>query len=495
MKLSNLAKYRHIVIQCHNIPDADTIGAGFALQCYLRSLGSDAILVYGGPAAIQKPSLIMLLELMNIEIAHITELPPLTELLITVDCQRGAGNVQNFPLPENSDFVVIDHHRPEITEGENTIIRPHLASCATLVWDLLNHEGFAMDNRIQNALFYGLYTDTNGLSELRHPLDRDLAELPSDAGLIRKLKNAAITLEELDVVGGALRGREIIRNIGLFRAEPCDANLLGFTGDIAQQVAHLDCCVVYCAQQHGLKLSVRSSTREIMANEITAFICRETGSGGGNIEKAGGFMSFRSIAETAGDMPPEDYLRSRVYAYLDNYNLIYADENDIDFGAMPLYKKLPRSVGFAKSTDIFPAGTKVTVRTLEGDVDTVSNANIYLMIGIQGEVYPIKKDRFEASYRILDKSYLTEAEYIPAIINRLTGERREVLPFAQTCVPKDSKLIRARKLTKDTKVFTDWDMEKYFVGSIGDYLTANEDNHSDCYIVRGDIFADSYEAV
>jgi hypothetical protein len=38
-------------------------------------------------------------------------------------------------------------------------------------------------------------------------------------------------------------------------------------------------------------------------------------------------------------------------------------------------------------------------------------------------------------------------------------------------------------------------MGKYFYGGVGDYLAANEDNHDDCYIIRSDIFADSYEAV
>lgn len=495
MELKNLAKYKHIIIQCHDIPDADTICSGFALQCFLRSFGAESALVYGGAAEIAKPSLMMLLEMLKIEIAHADRLPPETDLLVTIDCQRGAGNVQSFELPETATVVVIDHHRAEIPEGDNVLIRPHLASCATLVWDLLRAEGFKMDRRVQNALYYGLYTDTNGLSELRHPLDRDLAELPNDAGMIRKLKNAAITIEELDIIGGALRDREAIGNIGLFCARPCDANLLGFSSDIAQQVDSLDCCVVYCAQKHGLKLSIRSSAREIMASEIAAFLCRDAGSGGGNIEKAGGFLSFAKIAENKGNIAPEEYLRSRVRAYLNNYELIYAGENDIDFAAMPLYRKLPRPVGFAGSADIFPDGTKITVRTLEGDIDTVTGGDIYLMIGIQGEIYPILRERFEASYAASDEPYSKEAEYLPTVLNRISGERREVLPFAKNCVPKDSKLVRAEILEKDTKVFTYWDTEKYFYGVKGDYLVANEDNHNDCYIVRKDIFLDSYDPV
>ncbi|MDR1615993.1 MAG: DHH family phosphoesterase [Syntrophomonadaceae bacterium] len=493
MKLKELAKYRHITIQCHDIPDADAICSGFALQCYLRSFGADAGLIYGGTAKISKPSLLILLDMLNIEISHAEELPPETDLIITVDCQRGAGNVKNFDIPLGAAVVVIDHHRPEIPENENTIIRPHLASCATLVWDLLRKENFAMDNRIQTALYYGLFSDTNGLSEARHPLDRDLAEIQHDAGLIKKLKNSAITPDELDIISGALRKREIIENIGLFQAQPCDPNLLGFTSDIAQQSVGIDCCVVYCLQRHGIKLSVRSGAREIMASEIAGHICRGAGSGGGNIEKAGGYIGFKELAEISGGTAPEDYLKNRVKNYLDSYTLIYAGNNSVNFGAMPLYKKLPLPAGYAKSTDIFPEGSKITVRTLEGDIDTVADKDTYLMIGIQGEVYPILREKFENGYTVSDNKYLRKAEYIPTVLNRVTGERAEITPAAKSCIPREGKIVRAEMLAKDTKVFSYWDTERYFYGGKGDYLVANEGDYGDCYIVGRDIFAESYE--
>jgi phosphoglycolate phosphatase len=495
MELKKLAEYRHIVIQCHDVPDADAIASGFALQCFLRFLGREAALVYGGSAEISKPNLLLMLEMLDIRAEHIAALPPDTDLLVMVDCQRGAGNVQSFILPETAALAVIDHHRPQMPEGENILIRPHLASCATLVWDLLNREGFVMDRRIQNALFYGLYTDTNGLSELRHPLDRDLAEMPNDIGLIRRLKHSAITLDELDIIGGALREREVVGNIGLFRMELCDANLLGFTSDIAQQVARMDCCVVYCEQKHGLKLSIRSSAREIMASEIAEFLCRGVGSGGGNIEKAGGFMSFKGIAEVSVGQSPVECLRLRVHAYLGNYDLVYAGDKSVNFAEFPLYKKLPRPIGFARSVDIFPDGVKITIRTLEGDIDTATSESIYLMIGVQGEVYPIRRERFEASYDVSDEPYAKAAEYTPAVLNRVTGERKVILPFAKTCVPKESKQVRAKVLKKDTKVFTQWDTEKYFYGGVDDYLVAIEGAYDDCYIVLREIFLTSYDEV
>ena len=492
MELKNLAKYKNIIIQCHNVPDADTIASGFALQSYLRFLGTEAPLVYGGAAEITKPNLTMMINMLKIKISRVTGLPPETDLLITVDCQRGAGNVQDFDLPENADVAVFDHHRQEIPDGENVYIRPYLASCSTLIWDLLIKENFNIGEQLSTALYYGLFMDTNGFSELRHPLDRDLAEVQSNVGFIKKLKNSSITMEELDIIGYTLRKRELINNIGIFSAESCDANLLGFASDIGQQVASLDCCIVYCEQPNGLKISIRSSVREIMASELAAFICKETGNGGGNIEKAGGFINFNKMILYADTLSPYEYLVSKVKAYCENYILIYADNNNIDFAGMPMYKKLPIPTGFAATADIFPQGSKITIRTLEGDIDSITDENIYLMIGIEGEVYPILKNKFEANYSATGLPYAEKAEYEPAIVNRLSGERKIILPYAKTCIPKNTKIVRAAPLEKDAKVFSYWDTEKYFSGVAGDFLVANEGAYSDCYIVRRDIFFKTY---
>jgi hypothetical protein len=59
-------------------------------------------------------------------------------------------------------------------------------------------------------------------------------------------------------------------------------------------------------------------------------------------------------------------------------------------------------------------------------------------------------------------------------------------------VPNGEKYIRAAALARDTKVFTNWDLEKYYYGVAGDYLAANEGDWNDCYIVRGDIFKNTY---
>jgi phosphoglycolate phosphatase len=234
----------------------------------------------------------------------------------------------------------------------------------------------------------------------------------------------------------------------------------------------------------GIKLSVRSCCREIMANELAAFLCENYGSGGGNLEKAGGFLKNT-----------EEYLAARLREYTTAFDKIYAGKTPVDFASMKRYKKLPIEIGFAKSTDLFRDGAKLRVRTMEGDIDLTAAQNVYIMIGIEGEIYPILQDKFEKNYKALDKKYEPVSEYPPTVIDRYSGEKLSILSVAKACVPVNEKIIKAKQIDKRTKVFTYWDLEKYFSGVPGDFLAANENDLQDCYIVNQRIFYKTYALI
>ena len=490
--LSNLLDYPHITIQCHDNPDADAFASAFAVQSYLSAHGVDAPIVYGGRAPVSKLNLTEMLAECGITATHIVP-PAAFDTLVVVDGQYGAGNVTRFAA---NTVCVIDHHREESGGFDMGIVNMLLGSCSTLLWQLLQNEGFplAAHPKLATALYYGLYTDTNSLAEINHPLDKDMRDaLPYQPAVIKRLRNTNLTFSELDIAGSALSTYKSNRDLGyaLFRAEPCDPNILGFISDIALQVDSVDACVVYNLLPDGAKLSIRSCTREIMASEFAAFLTENIGTGGGHKDKAGGFISRAALQASCG-MDIDAFIEARTHAYFNSYDLIDAGNHRLDLSAMRPYVKKNIPVGFVPSTAVFPVGTPILVRTLEGDAEAETSDDILFMVGILGEVYPITRAKFERTYHVLDEPLQAQYEYTPTLRHRVTGEVKSIKGFIHACVALGEVHILAAPLQRNTKVFTQWNPDGYMSGKTGDWLAVRAEDQNDVYIIRGDIFTMTY---
>ncbi|MCL2019441.1 MAG: DHH family phosphoesterase [Oscillospiraceae bacterium] len=498
-RLSQLLKYDNIAIQCHDHPDGDAISSAFGVYSYLKEQGKDPVIVYSGFGRIRKPNILKMIEWFNIPVEYIkpSEKHLHPELLICVDCQYGQGNVAKI---EADAVAVIDHHLQVIEENEFDlgVILPQLGSCATLVWDLLCKEDFDFSRNVDvtTALYYGLLTDTNEFSEINHPLDkdmRDLLELSIDRSIVKKLRLCNLTLEELEIAGVAML-RNLSNNenrYALFKSEFCDPNILGFISDIAMQVDTIELCVVYNIRVDGAKLSVRSCSREVMASEFAEYITKGVGSGGGHREKAGGWIQKAEIDELG--MTIEEYMRTKLSDYFKSYDLINSANHTIDPAGMKRYRKKPIPKGFVVSSDVFPEATPIVIRTLEGDSNIRSSPEIYLMVGTEGEVYPIKKEKFLSYYRNCDETVNDEYEYEPAVKNEITGEIKKLKKLLKFCISVGEAPVYATPLTRNTKVFTSWNPDGYMHGEAGDFLVLKCEDINDVYIVQDYIFYKTYE--
>ena len=493
MRLADLLQYGQIVIQAHNDPDADAVGSGYALYRYFQFHGKDVRLVYGGRNPISKSNMKLMVAELDIPIEHVQELEP-PELLLTVDCQYGEGNVQKF---EARNVAVIDHHATGRESGESAEIRSQLVSCATLCYSMLNAEGFDMnsDVRIATALFYGLYMDSSQLSEIDHPLDRDMIDfLHYDKTLVTRLKYANYSLSELDTTGYAICHNRYIpeKRLSIVKSNPCDPNILGVIADLVIQVDSVDMCVVYCENSDGYKLSVRSCTPESAANEFAAFMTSGIGNGGGHFDKAGGFISARRFSKSfGGDI--EELMLERAEEYFENFDLIrYTDEISSP-ELLHRYRKKPAVLGFVKSCELVGEGTQIRIRTLEGDVLVRCRENIYIMIGSDGEVYPVERDVFDTKYTPTGERYEAEFEYPPTVTDMSDNSVCARMEHAWSCRSVSSAVIYARPVGKFTKVFTAWNYETYMAGEKGDMLCYTDGNSRDVYIVKRRVFDNVYE--
>lgn len=502
MRLSELEKYDKITIQCHDNPDADALASGYGLYCFFRSKDKDVRLVYSGRNQIQKSNLRLMVDKLNLPVEYVRAdggTIPVDGLLITVDCQYGAGNVTGLVA---EDVAIIDHHQIERKMTPLSVINSNLGSCATLVWKLLCEENFDIDSneQLSTALYYGLYTDTNQFTELSNPLDMDMREaLHVDNSLITLFRNSNLSLKELEIAGIAMIRYSYNDDyeFAVIKAQPCDPNILGLISDFLLQVDAIKTCVVFNEVPDGYKFSVRSCIKEVNASELAAFLSQDIGSGGGHYEKAGGFISLWRYEENFPTLHTEAYFNNRMTQYFDSFDIIYAEDYQADIDNMKKYEKRNIPVGYVKADRALPVGTPITIRTLEGDIELTVDEDLYIIIGIKGEVYPNRREKFERSYRILDQKYQynPELEYVPTIKDRQDGSTLTLTDYAGVCVPTGKVRIYARELDRGVKVFTAWDKGKYMLGRPGDYLAVRCEDLHDVYVVERDIFDKSYDEV
>lgn len=500
MRLADLHSYNPITIQCHDNPDADAIASGYGLYTYFREQGKEVRLVYAGGNRIQKTNLTLMVERLQIPITWLEDAEtPLTGLLLTVDCQYGAGNVTRIKADQ---IALIDHHQIEVRDVALSEIRSNLGSCSTLVWKMMSEEGFSWQGKLAlgTALYYGLYSDTNQFSEISHPVDKDMRDtLPYEKSLLHLFRNSNLSLEEMQITGNALIQHiyQEKHRYAMIKASPCDPNILGLISDFLIQVDSVDTCVVYQETEAGLKYSVRSCIKEVKANELAVFLAGAMGSGGGHREKAGGFVSKLSYEEEYAATLSEDFFGQRLEEYFNSSRILDAETCRIDLTGMRLYerKKIPQ--GYVTAKEVLPVGTQITIRTMEGDGDLRVEEDMILLIGVKGEVYPTKRSSFEKDFKISEEKYSDllrqeSTEYVPTIRNRRDGSVKEISQYAGVCIPAGEMPIRAKELTEIVKVFPIWDKEKYMLGKPGDFLAVRCDDLQDIFVVERDIFLKTY---
>lgn len=501
MRLSELVKYNPVTIQCHDNPDADSIGAGYGLYCYFKAMGKDVRLVYSGRNQITKSNLRLMVDTLEIPIEYLPmeTLGPVDGLLIMVDCQYGAGNVTKL-LAEN--VAVIDHHPVEIMDLEVARIQPALGSCATLVWSMLKEAGYDMgeDERLGTALYYGLFTDTNQFSELSHPLDMDMREsVPVNKRLMSRYRNANLSLKELEIAGIALIRYNYNDDyrFAVIKAQPCDPNILGLISDFLLQVDEIDTCVVYNDGIDGYKLSVRSCIKEVNANEMAAFLTDGIGSGGGHLEKAGGFISKVLYEKKYPMLHSEAFFNNRMTEYFDSFEIIYAKDMEIDPAAMEAYRRTKRPLGYLQASELLKPGTRVAIRNHEGSMDMVIDEDTFFTMEQDGTIHSMSREIFEKYHLPLEErlpgDYCERTEYIPTIKEWDFGTSYLFSDYARLCIPRDEFCVYATQLDKCVKVFPKWDDEKYILGMPGDYLAVNCDDLHNAFIEPGYDFLRNYE--
>lgn len=301
LQLREFLKYDDIVIQCHDNPDADALASGYGVYRYLLKNGKTPRFIYGGKNILHKSNLVLMQKELDIPIEHVDRIDT-PQLLVMVDCQYNEGNATRFDAEK---IAVIDHHKMCTKLPDMKRIQTEVGSCSSMLWEMLKDEEYDVDSdiKLSTALYYGLYTDTGAFAEVSNPIDKELRDKAVvDNAILAKFRNANMSLEELEIAGMAMIGRDYIEKYRLciVKTGPCDPNVLGIISDFVLEVDVVDVCVAFSILESGVKLSFRSCVDDISVSEMSKDVCRDIGSAGGRTHKAGGFiaMDLLTIAYT-----------------------------------------------------------------------------------------------------------------------------------------------------------------------------------------------------
>jgi len=284
----------------HNDPDPDAVASAAALQyLLLHRLNLPAEIVYEG--IIGRAENKALVNFLNTPLRRFSpddlEKNTLIAYLL-VDSQPGSGN---NPLPADQPVAVVIDHHPTIEKNSHTgyrIISPELGATSTILTEFLRLANLQPTRELATALFYGIKSDTRGLSRGTSPADIaayfylqplidvdalveiEQAQVPSEY-----FQSLAMTLQNARVYGDA-----IFAYIGKTEYPDMAAEM----ADLLLRIEQIRWTICMNTYDNQMIISVRTQNPNGGAEELVKSLAKGIGSAGGHGMMAGGQIPMDS---------------------------------------------------------------------------------------------------------------------------------------------------------------------------------------------------------
>jgi nanoRNase/pAp phosphatase (c-di-AMP/oligoRNAs hydrolase) len=287
-----------VLILTHANPDPDALASGKALATLLQSAWNvPSQLLYQG--LVLRAENRALLNLLTPEWQYGSMPADLSgySAVALVDTQPGAGNNR---LPENIiPQIVIDHHHPlrdALIPVPFADVQPEKGAAVTLLATYLEAAGIDIDSDLATAMFYGLKTDTRGLSRGTTAADISLylglLEQIDHSKLVQ-IEQAGLPQEYFQAFSRGLQAariheHSIVANLGFVHYPDLPAEMADLL--IRMEKARAVLCLGIHDQK--LYLSIRTKPMSRDAGLLVQEIVIPPGKAGGHGTMAGGQIAL-----------------------------------------------------------------------------------------------------------------------------------------------------------------------------------------------------------
>lgn len=317
--ISNIVSDK-VFIQTHNFPDPDAISSAFGLQYLLKINGIDATICYKGK--IDRYNTRKMMELFGISATNVDVLGNFDDdsVIVLVDAQKKSGNTYEL---EVDNVISIDHHPVfEQVDYLYADIRGDIGACASIIASYFFENDIEMPENIATALLYGIKIDTAQMTRGVSALDLDMFYklfFKAKKEHIAILESNSGQLEDLKAYGSAIESISIEEQISFANTgTDCNEALIAEIADFMVELKDVYFSVVYSVKKEGIKISARStSSSGCNAGKVIIEALDGIGTGGGHVEMAGGYVSFRRNRESADILIEK--VKERIKAVVSNY--------------------------------------------------------------------------------------------------------------------------------------------------------------------------------
>lgn len=257
---------RGLAIFLQDNPDPDAIASGLALKRIAEKFDVRSWIYYGGNIGRQQNK--TLVNLLEMDIVRLNTSDKALEVINTVDkiaLIEASIPSKNNILPANVvPNIIIDHHQTDfnLVKGEFVEILPKIGANSTIMTRFLRHLDIVPDSPLATALRYGIRVDTCGFTRNTTTEDLDAAAYLSplvDVGLLNQIENPPMSAETIDIIGRAIRNREVKGSYLISFVEfITDRDALPQAAELMLQMEGVYTVLVFGIDKDKIQLSARS---------------------------------------------------------------------------------------------------------------------------------------------------------------------------------------------------------------------------------------------